>query len=211
MNHLCKLPCQSDELFNVTWGTVSSRSRMRRWRGEEHSGDFHSGSGYGEAAQAGVLDILHNWLDCLAPHLQPPRWHFIHRPERVIEDDGKRLWIVDSVVRTLAVLVAAGCRTRLRVAWTLDAPWTWQPAARRTHNPLHNCIADVELLGNSPQTQLRSNLPPLLLWFVWWQWAWFGHNCVTLYKLCTRISGEKRGKSVVTALTRYMQRFLCIN
>ena len=46
---------------------------MRRWRGENHSRDFHSGSGYGEAAQAGVLDILHNWLDCLAPHLQPPR------------------------------------------------------------------------------------------------------------------------------------------
>ena len=73
--------------------------------------------------------------------------------------------VVASVVRTLAVLVAAGCRTRrvLRGHWTRPEPDNQQLAGLM----IHNCIADGELLGNSPQTQLRSNLPPLLLWFVW--------------------------------------------
>ena len=74
MNHLCKLPCQSDELFNV----CDMRAGVQVQKEQEQDEEMARGG----AQQAGTFTLvlvtarqhrLHNWLDCLAPHLQPPR------------------------------------------------------------------------------------------------------------------------------------------
>ena len=69
--------------------------------------------------------------------------------------------VVDSVVRTLAV-VAGCCVLREHWHWTRPEPDNQQLAGLM----ISYIIAAVELLGNSPL--IRSNIPPLLLWFVWW-------------------------------------------
>ena len=69
---------------------------------------------------------------------------------------------MDSVVRTLAVVVAGCCVLREHWHWTRPEPDNQQLAGLM----ISYIIAAVELLGNSPL--IRSNIQPLLLWFVWW-------------------------------------------
>ena len=84
----------------------------------------------------------------------------------------------------------------LRVAWTLalDAPWSWQPAAPRTHDQLYNCCcwAVGQLSFNKIKYCFYSGLSvgnnenrvDTILWPITKKYA---HGC-----------REKKGKSVVT-------------
>ena len=111
--------------------------------------------------------------------------------------------VVDSVVRTLAVVVVGCCVLREHLHWTRPDPDNQQlPGLMISY-----IIAAVELLGNSPL--IRSNIAftlVCLLVTMRIEWTQF---CDPLQKNMHTDVGRKKVK--VLSLTRYMQRFLCIN
>ena len=167
-------------------------------RGEDQSRDFHSGSGYGEAAQTGVY-----FITCLtASYLI-----FSCRGDILFTNQREWLRMMESGCGPCCQDSSCAGGRLLRVAWTLalDAPWSWQPAARRTHDQLYNCCcwAVGQLSFNKIKYCFYSGLSG-------------GDNenrvdtIVTLYKKYAHGCREKK-KVKVLSLTRYMQRFLCIN
>ena len=110
--------------------------------------------------------------------------------------------VVDSVVRTLAV-VAGCCVLREHWHWTRPDPDNQQlPGLMISY-----IIVAVGLLGNSPL--IRSNIAftlVCLLVTMRIEWTQF---CDPLQKNMHTDVGRKKVK--VLSLTRYMQRFLCIN
>ena len=110
--------------------------------------------------------------------------------------------VVDSVVRTL-VVVAGCCVLREHWHWTRPEPDNQQ----LTGLMISYIIAAVELLGNSPL--IRSNIAFTLVCLVVTMRIEWTQFCDPLQKNIHTDVGRKKVK--VLSLTRYMQRFLCIN
>ena len=94
--------------------------------------------------------------------------------------------VVDSVVRTLAVVVAGCCVLREHWHWTRPEPDNQQLAGLM----ISYIIVAVELLGNSPL--IRSNIAFTLVCLVVTMRIEWTQFCDPLQKICTRMSGEKR-------------------